>query len=190
MNNTQRLIERLRKQCDPPTDYQIAKRLGVDPQNVYNWKKRGSAMDLVTAYTLADALGEDRATIAGMIELDRRNLSEEKRRRLERMLPRLVASTSLAVLGWLAMVGILMHGETASARVTKWNASAANTLYIMRNSTWGGTEANPSSRWRSGPTLPWPGWHGCGSLRLAGAAWLDRPRAPGASRRGRCLPAL
>lgn len=165
MNNTQRLIERLRKQCDPPTDYQIAKRLGVDPQNVYNWKKRGSAMDLVTAYTLADALGEDRATIAGMIELDRRNLSEEKRRRLERMLPRLVASTSLAVLGWLAMVGILMHGETASARVTKWNASAANTLYIMRN--WlmrRRTKSDPSAHRRWGP---WEAFAGTAAARPA-----------------------
>lgn len=62
---TQKLLERLRKIADPPTDYQMAKMLGVERQNVHNWLKRGSGMDLVTAYTLADLLHEDRSIIEG-----------------------------------------------------------------------------------------------------------------------------
>lgn len=100
--HTQRLLERLRKIADPPTDYQLAKMLGVERQHVHNWKKRGGGMDLTTAYTLADLLHEDRAIIAGMVELDRRDLSKEKRERLEHMLPRLVASTAVAFVACLA----------------------------------------------------------------------------------------
>lgn len=100
--HTQRLLERLRQIADPPTDYQLAKMLGVERQHVHNWKKRGSGMDLVTAYTLADLLHEDRSIIAGMVELDKANLSAEKKARLEHMLPRLVASTSVAFLACLA----------------------------------------------------------------------------------------
>lgn len=99
---TQKLLERLRKIADPPSNYQLAKMLGVTPQHIHNYMKRGSGMDLVTAYTLADLLGEDRAIIAGMVELDKANLSAEKKARLEHMLPRLVASTSLAFLACLA----------------------------------------------------------------------------------------
>lgn len=131
--NTQRLLDRARVLCNPPTDYQIAKLLGVDPQNVHNWIKRGSAMDLTTAYTLADLLREDRSIVAGLVELDKKNLSPEKRRRLEQLLPRNVASACFAV--GLALLAALMCPQTArasSAGVTNQAPASADPLYIMR----------------------------------------------------------
>lgn len=141
--HTQRLLERLRKIANPPTDYQLAKMLGVKRQHVHNWKKRGGGMDLTTAYTLADLLHEDRAIIAGMVELDRRDLSKEKRERLEHMLPRLVASTAFAFVACLAATITTSGRAQAESRheglvdvsrefVTPENIDGFTQLCIMR----------------------------------------------------------
>lgn len=140
MTNTQRLLERLRKIADPPTDYQIGKLLGATPQSVHQWLKEGTAMDLTTSYVLADLLKEDRAIVAGMTELDRKNLSAEKRAKLEHMLPRRVASAGVAFLVGLA-ANTTMTGRTqaeALVDVSREHVAVEQVhqftdLYIMRS---------------------------------------------------------
>lgn len=163
---TQKLLERLRKIADPPTDYQMAKMLGVERQNVHNWLKRGSGMDLVTAYTLADLLHEDRSIIAGMVELDKANLSPEKKARLEHMLPRLVASTSVAFLACLAASittpgrahALTRQGEAVDVSrelVTNQEVGEVTPIYIMRTLIRALARRFAACRQRFGRLIPW-----------------------------------
>ena len=64
------LIEKSKEKLEIDSDYGLAKYLGINPSNIYNWRANRSTIDASTAYLFAQILEIDVAEI--MIKVERR----------------------------------------------------------------------------------------------------------------------
>lgn len=122
MRNIERLLDRARDLCDPPSDYELAKRLGIHQQSISRVRHHGGNLDNYAAFRLAKMLGMDPATVVAYIEEDRAPLPRKEFWRSQ--LPRLLATVGLA-----ATLYFQPSQRAEAARPVK---SVGDTLYIMR----------------------------------------------------------
>lgn len=90
------LIDKARSMCSPPTDYQLAKRLGISHATISRCRRKGGTLDNEAASRLADLLGQDPYDVIAIMEVERAK-DPEKRAFWESKLPRLVPV--VAILG-------------------------------------------------------------------------------------------
>lgn len=114
MRNTPLLLDKARKMCVPPTDYQLAKRLDVSPQRLSNWRRQDSAPDNEAAWKLAKLLGMPVLDVIAYIEEDKAK-DDHKREFWRRQLPRPLPSIAIAGAGLLALGGTLIGGHHGGA---------------------------------------------------------------------------
>lgn len=89
MRNSIALIDKARTLCAPPTDYQLAKRLGINQATVSRCRNRGGTLDNEASTRLAELLGQDPYDVIAIMELERAK-TPEKKAFWESKLPRLV----------------------------------------------------------------------------------------------------
>ncbi len=121
MRNTDALLDKAKGLCQPATDYQLAKQLGISPQRLSNWRRQGQGPDADTAWKLAEFLHMEPQTVIAYVEEDRAKNPSVKARWRAR-LPRLLSA--LAIAAWVAGQGTPLSAEAGTAGV--------NNLYIMR----------------------------------------------------------
>ena len=121
MRNTTALLDRAKRLCEPPTDYQLAKRLGISAQRLSNWRRREQTPDNEGAWKIAEILGPPIPEVIAYIEEDRAKTPEERERWTAR-LPRLLSA--LAIAAWIAGHGAPQSVENSPAGFYR--------LYIMR----------------------------------------------------------
>lgn len=112
MTNTQLLLERARKCCEPQTWYQLAKRTGIAEATISRVMNHGGTLDNANAFQLADFLGMNRAEVIIYIENDRPH-PPKKKAFWERELPRVLPTVgfALAILGALTTHNGEAHAE-------------------------------------------------------------------------------
>jgi len=118
MSNTERLLDRARDLCIPPTDYALAKRLGVHQQVISRVRCKGGGVDNYTAFRLAQLLSMEPATVVAYIEEDR--APAHRREFWRHQLPRLLSAAALALT------------ITAGTPSTRAQPVGCDGLYIMR----------------------------------------------------------
>lgn len=87
VRNSIALIDKARSLCSPPTDYQLAKTLGIKQQTISRCRTKGGTLDNEASYKLADLLGQSRADVVAIMEAERAR-TPEKRAFWEAQLPR------------------------------------------------------------------------------------------------------
>lgn len=113
------LIDKARSLCDPPTDYQLAKRLGISHATISRCRHRGGTLDNEAATRLAELLGQEPYDVIAVMELERAK-DPKKRAFWESKLPR--------ILPVVATLGII----TGVTHITERVVSSVDGLYIMR----------------------------------------------------------
>lgn len=69
MNYTNTLLDRVKSKFELTSDYQLAKKLGVGPTRISNYRNGVSNMDWDLAFTICDLLEEnDQNVVFGLIE--------------------------------------------------------------------------------------------------------------------------
>lgn len=96
MRNVERLLDRARELCNPPTDYELARRMGIAKQTISRVRTQGGNVDNYAAFRLAGILGMDPATVISYIEEDRATLHRKEFWRSQ--LPRLLATVGFAAI--------------------------------------------------------------------------------------------
>ncbi|MHB8814996.1 MAG: helix-turn-helix transcriptional regulator [Steroidobacteraceae bacterium] len=96
MTNTQKLLDRAREMCLPPTDYQLGKRLAVSRSRLSQWRTGKTTPDNEVAWKLAKILGLPTTDVIAYFEVDRAK-SPTKRAWWEAQLPRVLSSLAIAV---------------------------------------------------------------------------------------------
>lgn len=129
MRNTTAILDRARDLCSPPTDYQLAKRLGTTPQRVSNWRRRTSSPDNEAAFKIAKLLGMPVTDVIAYFEMDRAK-DPDKRDFWDQQLPRVLASLAIACAALWALGDSLSGADTG---VHAASVVALHNLYIMRN---------------------------------------------------------
>jgi DNA-binding XRE family transcriptional regulator len=138
--NLFKYLERLKATTEAKTDYAVAKLLGIDPDTVYNWSRRGSLPDALTCFKIADLLGEDRADVLANV-MYHGEKNEKKKQRWARVMGK-AAAVALAInLGFL--IGPSTSGDNSatprqkelfdSSNAPLNNTGARGELYIMSN---------------------------------------------------------
>lgn len=95
--HTQELLDKARSLCSPPTDYELAKRLGISKQTISRCRRHAGTLDNEGMVRLARFLEQDIETIMPLIELDR--VKDDKSRAFwEKLAPRLVPSLVIGLL--------------------------------------------------------------------------------------------
>lgn len=74
------VMERAREACEPPSWYQLAKRLGVSTATIKQWRDRDGAFDDEAAWNIAEILNEDPARIIAIREAAREKNAERRER--------------------------------------------------------------------------------------------------------------
>jgi DNA-binding XRE family transcriptional regulator len=78
----------------PPTDYRLAKTLGVSPARLSNWRREKNKPDALACMKLAKVLGMEFADVLAYVEEDRaRNI--EAKQQWAAILPRLLPSIAI-----------------------------------------------------------------------------------------------
>lgn len=157
MTNTQLLLDRARKMCEPQTWYQVGKRTGIAHSTISRCMKRGGTLDNEGAERLADLIGIDPLTIIRYMEADRAK-SENQRAFWEARLPRILAAIPLALVGIVAanQVSIDTYGFAAFAMLA---APADSTLLYIMRITW--IVTGTARAWRFSSFLAQPKLAGC-----------------------------
>lgn len=122
MRNVERLLDRARDLCNPPTDYELAKRLDIHKQSISRVRRQGGNLDNYAAFRLAQMLNMDAATVVSYLEEDRAPM--RRREFWRRQLPRLLAAAGLA--------GTLATGTPHRSEAAEGVNGLGDTLYIMR----------------------------------------------------------
>jgi transcriptional regulator with XRE-family HTH domain len=79
----------------PPTDYQLAKRLGMTPQRISNCRRSGGTLDNEAAWKLAKVLGMPITDVIAYMEEDRAK-TDKQRAFWSAQLPCLLPSIAIA----------------------------------------------------------------------------------------------
>jgi hypothetical protein len=119
--NTQALLERARKLCEPPTDYRLAKTVGLSHTTISNCRLHGGTLDNAGTFRLAKFLGQNFQDVLALIELDRAK-TEKQRAFWESVAPRILPSLVIGLLAaGLATKAYATHrktnGEGAGAEI-------------------------------------------------------------------------
>ncbi len=77
MSLSQDLLDRLLRETDADTDYQIAKMLDVKPTTVYRWRKGKGAMDDAALVQVAEILGENPMNLIATVQYSRARTDRE-----------------------------------------------------------------------------------------------------------------
>ena len=128
VTTTTALMDRVKEIHKLPSDYQLAKILGVTPAHVYNWRTGRSAPEPAIAVKIAELLNKPPIEILALIETQREETSTEPRPRVlelwgrycPRLLPAIVAAS-------IAAGGIAGRGTPVP-----FIGRPVTTLYIMR----------------------------------------------------------
>jgi len=110
MTNVVKLLDRARKMCSPRTDYQVAKRLGIEPTTIYRCRHRGGTLDNMACWKLAKMLGLPITDVIAYMEEDRARDEKKKafwRAQLPRILPPISIATAVIC---TAVIGALIGG--------------------------------------------------------------------------------
>lgn len=83
------LIDKARTMCEPPTDYQLAKRLHISHATISRCRHRRGTLDNEAATRLAELLGQEPYDVIAVMELERAK-DPKKRAFWESKLPRIV----------------------------------------------------------------------------------------------------
>lgn len=84
------LIDKAKTLCQPPTDYKLAKQLGIATQTISRMRHKNGTLDNEAATKLAELLGQDPYDVIAVMELERAKTPEKKafwERKLPRFLP-------------------------------------------------------------------------------------------------------
>lgn len=95
MSDTQKLLDRAREMCSPPSDYRLAKQLGVTPSRVSHWRRGKATPDNEIAWKIAKILGMEITDVIAYFEKDRAQ-SPQKRAFWESQLPRVLSAIAIA----------------------------------------------------------------------------------------------
>lgn len=130
MSNTCALLDKARELCQPPTDYRLARTLGISQTTIARCRHRGGTLDNKAVHALAKFLHQDFQEILALVELDRAKTPETKAF-WEKLAPRVVPTL---VIGLLASA----DGHSAGMRPTShFDTPRAvmemDSLYIMRS---------------------------------------------------------
>lgn len=128
--NTNALLDKARDLCSPPTDYRLAKVLGISNSTISRCRQRGGTLDNEAAARLAAFLEQDFKTVVSLIELDRAK-SPKSREFWEKLAPRMVPSLVIGLLA--AAPGESGGMSPASHYETPRAVMAMDSLYIMRS---------------------------------------------------------
>lgn len=127
MRNVPKLLDRARDLCSPPTDYQLAKKLGVSPQRVSNWRRQDSAPDNEAAWKLAHMLGMTLGDVIAYIEEDKAK-TPEKRAWWTAQLPRLLSALAIAI----AVSSNAIGGELSAERSLSKAGTISPAIYYAK----------------------------------------------------------
>lgn len=103
------LIDKARSLCEPPTDYQLAKRLGINHATLSRCRHRGGTLDNEAASKLADLLGQDRYTVIAVMEVERAKTPQKKafwEQQLPRVMPVVAALGITAGVTYITVKGL------------------------------------------------------------------------------------
>lgn len=114
------LLDRAKALCLPPTDYQLAKRLGINDATISRCRRKNGTLDNEAAVRLARLLEQDPLTIIAVMETERAK-TPEKKAFWENQLPRL--------LPMVATLGITI-GVTHVSEVVRHFIHYAHWLYM------------------------------------------------------------
>lgn len=106
------LIDKARSLCTPPTDYRLAKVLGIKTQTLSRVRNRHGTLDNEAATKLAMLLQQDPMDVIALMEVARAK-TPEKRAFWESRLPRIVPLVAL-----LEVISGLMHQASLHAPMT------------------------------------------------------------------------
>ncbi len=113
MRNTDVLLDKARKLCEPQTDYALAKRLEVSTQRMSNWRNRESVPDNETAFRLAKILRMPATDVIAYFEEDKAR-TPQKRAFWTRQLPRVLSSIAIGAAVLHAAGGSLIDDAGAA----------------------------------------------------------------------------
>lgn len=91
MTHTIQLLDKARDLCSPPTDYQLAKVLGLSRQTISRCRNHGGTLDNKAVRDLARFLEQPFETVLALVELDREK-DPQRRSYWEKVAPRVVPS--------------------------------------------------------------------------------------------------
>lgn len=121
------LIDKARTMCSPPTDYQLAKRLGLHTATLSRMRNRGGTLDNEAATRLAELLGQEPYDVIAIMEVERAK-DPKKRAFWESKLPRLVPV--VASLGIATGVTYITMKAPAPLEVVRHLIHYAQSLYM------------------------------------------------------------
>lgn len=126
MRNSITLIDKARSLCTPPTDYELAKRLGIKSSTISRCRRRGGTFDNEAALRLAQFLGQPPLDVIAIMEAERAT-TPEKRRFWENQLPRCLPLVAIvgAVSGLLTTIPVnslyIMRSRLRRAATSRWH---------------------------------------------------------------------
>lgn len=124
------LIDKARSLCIPQTDYQLAKRLGINHATISRCRHRGGTLDNEAATRLAELLAQDPMDVIAIMESERAKTPEKKafwENRLPRVMP-LVAY--LGIISGVTHVTEVRAG-TLATDLTTYTLCAVRSLMRM-----------------------------------------------------------
>lgn len=88
MDNCDSFVRKIRAKHHITSDYGVAKKLRLEPQSFYSWKKRGSVFSDETGQAIAEALGYDSEYVLLCLNAERcdRDGDPESKKTYERIL--------------------------------------------------------------------------------------------------------
>jgi hypothetical protein len=122
------LIDKARSLCMPPTDYQLAKRLGINHATISRCRNRGGTLDNEASIRLANLLEQDPLDVIAVMEAERAK-TPQKRAFWESRLPRV-----LPVVAYLGIItGVTYFTEVRGEGLTTVSPviDYATLLYIL-----------------------------------------------------------
>lgn len=128
MSNTQKLLDRARELCSPPTDYQLAKRLGVTPSRVSHWRRGKATPDNEIAWKIAKMLGMQITDVIAYFEKDRAT-TPQKQAFWDAQLPRVLSSLAIAVALSSSATGGSLSDDTRSRQPAVAAIAASPAIY-------------------------------------------------------------
>lgn len=123
--NTEKLLDRARELCAPPTDYQLAKRLGISTSRLSNYRNRRSTPDNEVGFKIAKMLGIPTPEVIAYFEEDK-TTDPKKLEFWRSQLPRVLPSIAIAFAALSATGGTLIDGELRPDQVKTAQTVSSN----------------------------------------------------------------
>lgn len=127
MRNSITLIDKAKSLCSPPTDYQLAKRLGISHATISRCRRKNGTLDNEAALRLARLLEQDPLEVIAIMETERAK-TPEKKAFWENQLPRIVPV--VAYLGTIIGVTYVSEGPRLTTLLVRHLIHYAQYLYI------------------------------------------------------------